>query len=105
MSETKFEQWANVELMGHQRAVGRCSEQSIAGSNMLRVDIPDGEGFTTRYYSGSSIYCITPVSEEVARRLCAGLKQEPTFAWSLKEHPKAVTYESPDEDDDNPESF
>jgi hypothetical protein len=109
MSETKFEQWANVELMGHQRVVGRCTEESIAGANMLRVDIPVAGNahvteFATRYFSSSAIYCITPVTEEVARKLCRNLKQEPAFAWELKDHPKAVTY-AQDEDDDNPESF
>jgi hypothetical protein len=101
MAEVKFEQWANVELMGHQRAVGRCSEQSIAGSNMLRVDIPDGEGFTTQYFSGGAIYRITPVTEAVARKLCAGLRQDPPFVWELKDHPKSVIAYEPDEEEDD----
>lgn len=123
MTEAKFEQWANVELMGHQRVVGRCSEQAIAGTNMLRVDVPldaitckcpmrdtgihdllcpvvDERGkFTTQYFSGGAIYRITPVSEAVARKLCAGLRQDPPFVWELKEHPKAVTYDRPDDDE------
>ena len=37
----KFEQWGIVELMGHQRAAGRLSEESIGGANMLRVDMPE----------------------------------------------------------------
>lgn len=89
MSE-KFEQWANVELMGHQRVVGRCSEEMIAGHPMLRVDIPDGEAFSTRYYGSSAIYCLTVVSEDVARKLCAGLSQTPSFAWDLRDHTKAI---------------
>lgn len=86
----KFEQWANVELMGHQRVVGRCSEEMIAGHPMLRVDIPDGEGFSTRYYGSSAIYCLTVVSEEVGKKLCSKLSQAPSFAWDLREHPKAT---------------
>lgn len=88
----KFEQWANVELMGHQRVVGRCSEELIAGSQMLRVDIPDGESFSTRYYGASAIYCLTVISEDVARRICSRLTQTPSFAWGLREHPKAIEY-------------
>lgn len=91
----KFEQWANVELMGHQRVVGRCSEELIAGHPMMRVDVPDGEAFTTRYYGSSTIYCLTVVSEEVARTICASISQKPSFAWELRDHPKAVTYETP----------
>jgi hypothetical protein len=72
--------------MGRQRVVGRCSEETIAGMVMLRVDIPaPGEAFTTQYFSGGAIYRITPVSEEVARKLCAGLKQEPAFVWELRD--------------------
>lgn len=88
----KFEQWANVELMGHQRVVGRCSEEMIAGSPMLRVDVPEGETFSTRYYGSSAIYCLTVVSEDVARRICASLSQKPSFVWDLREHPKAIDY-------------
>jgi hypothetical protein len=86
----KFEQWANCELMGHQRVVGRCSEELIAGHPMLRVDIPDGEAFTTRYYGSSAIYCLTVISEDVARKICSRISQVPSFAWDLREHPKAI---------------
>jgi hypothetical protein len=100
----KFEQWANVELMGHQRVVGRCSEELIAGHPMLRVDIPNGEAFSTRYYGSSAIYCLTVVSEEVARKICGRISQEPSFAWDLRGHSKAVTYggQVDDEDDEVP---
>lgn len=103
MSE-KFEQWANVELMGHQRVVGRCSEEMIAGHPMLRVDIPDGEDFTTRYYGSSAIYCLTVVSEAVGRKICSRISQVPSFAWDLKDHAKAapsITYGDPDPDDEH----
>jgi hypothetical protein len=100
MTDAKFEQWANVELMGHQRVVGRCTEEAIAGTNMLRVDVPNAIGtFTTQYFSGGAIYRITPVSEEVARKLCAGLRQDPPFVWELREHPKTVTYGEDDDPD------
>jgi hypothetical protein len=94
MMAEKFEQWANVELMGHQRVVGRCTEELIAGHPMLRVDIPVGAEFSTRYYGSSAIYCLTVVSEDVARKLCSRLSQEPSFVWDLRDHSKAVTYGS-----------
>jgi hypothetical protein len=104
MSE-KFEQWANVELMGHQRVVGRCSEEMIAGHPMLRVDIPDGEAsFSTRYYGSSAIYCLTVVSEEVARKICSRLSQTPSFAWDLRDHSKAIAGPSSTVWDDDGES-
>lgn len=33
-----FNEWANVELMGHSVIVGRVSEASMAGGAFLRVD-------------------------------------------------------------------
>lgn len=103
MSE-KFEQWANVELMGHQRVVGRCTEEMIAGHPMLRVDIPDGEAFSTSYFGSSAIYRLTVISEDVGRKLCSKICRLPSFAWELKDHPKAVTYagitEDKEEDDE-----
>lgn len=61
-----FHQWCIVEIMGHQRYAGMCTEQSIAGQNMLRVDIPATEKTQamTKYFGGQSIYALTPVDEE-----------------------------------------
>jgi hypothetical protein len=103
MMADKFEQWANVELMGHQRVVGRCTEEMIAGSPMLRVDIPDGETFTTSYFGSSAIYRLTVISEEVGRKLCSKISQAPSFAWELRDHPKAVTYASPEQEEEDDE--
>jgi len=44
MRDTKFEQWALVELMGHQRIAGLVSETTIAGQAIPRVDVPDQTG-------------------------------------------------------------
>lgn len=38
MAETKFEQWAIVELMGHVRMAGFVREVQIAGAGMLSVE-------------------------------------------------------------------
>jgi hypothetical protein len=35
--DEKFDLWAIVELMGHSKIAGKCTEQSIAGSNMLNL--------------------------------------------------------------------
>lgn len=43
MSE-KFEQFAVVELFGHQIIAGKVSEQVIGGQGFVRVDVPAIEG-------------------------------------------------------------
>lgn len=85
MNTDKFEQWAIVEIMGHQKFAGYLTEQTIAGAGMLRLDVPAvGEllGFT-RLFNTSSVYSITPTSEEVARQVAAALKQQPVTVWDL----------------------
>ncbi|RYX84259.1 hypothetical protein EON83_11225 [bacterium] len=64
-------EWAIVELMGHVRLVGRISEETRFGTVLGRIDVPDGDGFKTTYFGGQSIYRITPIAEEMARRATA----------------------------------
>ncbi len=68
------EQWAIVELMGHKLVAGQVSKSELFGKPLLRIDIPENELAVkgtrpafTQFYGLDSIYCITPVSEEVAR--------------------------------------
>jgi hypothetical protein len=85
MSETKFETWGIVEIMGHLTIAGQVSEQSIAGVNMLRIDVPavnEQDGYT-KFFGGGSIDAITPTDEETARAAAAGLRQRPVEVWKL----------------------
>lgn len=88
MQTEKFELWCIVELMGHQRIAGKCTEQSIAGVNMLRVDVPENEDQPafTKFYGGTAIYAINPVDEDVARATASSLKIAPVNAWNLKSY-------------------
>ena len=38
--QTKFEEWAVLELFGHQRLAGLVSEVQIGGASFVRVDVP-----------------------------------------------------------------
>jgi hypothetical protein len=93
MTETTpaLDTWGIVELMGHQKTAGKLSEQSLAGANMLRVDVPAlaatryspaTEPFT-KYYSSSAIYAITPTSEAVARAAAAQVRPEAIAIYGL----------------------
>lgn len=86
MSETPFEHWCIVELMGHRKLAGKCTEENIAGANMLRIDIYPGDATepkVTQFYGGSAIYCITPTTEEVCRRMGESLQPAPVSRYEL----------------------
>lgn len=95
MSQTqeKFDLWCVVELFGHQKIAGRCTEQNIAGTNMLRVDVPetkDQPGFT-RLFGSAAIYAINPVDEMTAKHFAESLQQRPIHSWDVKEMIKKNT--------------
>ena len=105
MEQEKFDLWCVVELFGHSRIAGRCTEQNVAGTNMLRVDVPDTSnqpGFT-RFLSSGAIYAINPVSEGVARQIAENLQIQPVNIWDVRhlvdQKPKPLQDgESPDFD-------
>lgn len=70
MSETeRLDVWAVVEVFGHQKIAGRVTEQALAGTTFLRVDVPETAGTQayTRIFGAGAIYGITPCTEEQAR--------------------------------------
>lgn len=98
----KFDEWALVELFGHQKIVGRVSEATLAGGAFLRVDVPEvgGSPAFTRFYGPAAIFSINPISEEVARGLAVGTyRNEPVSRWELPQIADKVTSEEGGEDD------
>ena len=95
-----FSEWCILELMGHRRLAGLVTEQQIAGHGFLRLDVP-GEGEATwsasQWYSPTSVYCITPTTEEIARKLAAGNRPRPAARWELE--PAKPRSDGDDEDD------
>jgi len=83
--KSTFNEWALVELFGHQKIVGKVSESTIAGGAFLRVDVPsyNGPPAFTRLYGPGAIHSINPVSEEVARGLMDHYRNEPVSRFEL----------------------
>jgi hypothetical protein len=84
-----FESWALVELMGHQRIVGKVKEETHFGAPLLRIDVPatEGEDAYTKFYGGGAIYCITPITEAVAVRMLLNVRPQPVPMWDLRTPP------------------
>jgi len=64
MTEEK-ENWAVVELMGHDMTAGIIRPCEIGG--LMKIDVPEGDGFRTEFIGAGAIFRIRIVSEEIAR--------------------------------------
>lgn len=97
-SRNAYEGWAIVELMGHRRLAGQVSQAEQYGVAMLRLDIPavDEQPAATQFYGGTSIYCITPTTEEIARGIAEHNRPAPVNRWELPEH-RAIEALDPDD--------
>ena len=70
MSDPKsWEGYAILELFGHQRLVGKLSEETIGGASFVRIDVPAAgdRGPETHFYGGSAVYGIHPTTEAMVR--------------------------------------
>lgn len=78
-----FREWAVLELMGHRRLAGLVTEEERFSTKLIRIDIPQGDGFTTQWYSASALYCMTPTTEEIARNVARSNQPAPVHRWEL----------------------
>lgn len=107
-SVESFDTWAVVDVMGHQRFVGKVTEQVVAGHGFVRVDVPetDKQKAWTKLIGPGSIYAITPVSEEIARAMARERMATPISEYDLPEDFKPMqgrlAYVEDDCDSDDP---
>lgn len=92
LTPEKFDQWAIVELFGHQRIAGRVTEQTIGGCAFVRVDVPECEAVGsnpptqafTKLFGNGAIYGISFVDEATARMAARQLRVRPINAFELR---------------------
>jgi len=86
-AEQKFDLWCIVELFGHLKIAGKCTEQNIAGTNMLRVDVPEttAQPAFTRFFGSAAIYSINPVDEETCKFMAEKIQVKPIESWNISE--------------------
>lgn len=109
--QAKFDGWAIVEVMGHQKFAGRVTTEAYGGTVLFRVDVPalpereevadrnhciggtyypagcrvkaDAVPPFTKLFGASSIYCITPCTEEAAVAAVEAMISRPLHLLSL----------------------
>lgn len=85
--EQGFQEWAIVDLFGHQRIAGRVREQAVGGCSFVRVDVPEsknGKAFT-RLLGEKAIYAITITDEPTARMVAEYSRAEPMESWTVQD--------------------
>ena len=104
--------WVLLELMGHRQRIGQAREEEIAGSKLLRLDIPTDTGketpenYVTEYYGANAIYAMRPISAEVARDHWANTDPRPSRPAEYKPATRIEDHSDDEEDlDDLPDDF
>ena len=88
----QFDEWAVVELFGHQKMAGHVSPAPI--SDMLRIDVYADEETVmfTRFVNPKAIYAINPCSKEIAIGIGRKFAQPPVSRWEVRHLlPQATT--------------
>ena len=81
-NDGKFEGWVILELMGHRRLIGYLTEQELAGHPYLRIDVL-ADPPSTQFYAPAAVYCITPTTEEMAKKASGLSRVAPISRWEL----------------------
>ena len=86
METPKFNQWSIVEVMGRLRLAGLVTEQVVAGQGFIRVDVPvtARQPPFSRLFGPSSIYSMTPVTEEMAKACAERFNEAPLDVYDIR---------------------
>lgn len=113
MENTEFKSWAIVEVMGHVEYAGYVSSENIAGTPMLRIDVPKTSNYEafTKYIAPNALYGISPVSEETAIARAESIRATPVSIWSVENEmmkrlkEKGLMIEGPQDQNDDEMPF
>lgn len=79
----QFDQWAIMEVFGHQTFSGKVTSETVGNTVMLKLTVPEVENMEVKlpefikYFNQSSVYAITPVDEDYARAMAKELMKQP----------------------------
>lgn len=81
--------WCVFEQLGHARYACLLTVETLAGVEILRLDVPDGDRMVTTYVGRDTVYAIRPAAEDVVRRLAALWgAPAPARPWELASEPE-----------------
>lgn len=85
MSKEQFENWALIELFGHQRIAGKVTEQQVGGCSFVRVDVPETKSHPaySKLFGNGAIYAITITDEDTARKAAEYYEPAPMDKWTI----------------------
>lgn len=89
-----FDGWAIIEFMGHRKRAGKVKTAEIGGTAVFVVESPTDEETVSEVYAASGLYCLTPVSEDVARIAARSINPRQLTAWSLPPSWRKAIHES-----------
>jgi hypothetical protein len=78
----EFEGWAILELMGHRKLGGYVR----MNGPLIRIDVhSEAEPIMTQWYGAHALYCMTPTTEAIAKRLTASaFRPDPVTPYELR---------------------
>lgn len=86
MDQQDFSQWAILEITGYNKLAGMVRSTSLGGAPFIRIDVYSSPEKieVTKFYGPSFVYCITPVSREIAIAFTKQNFQAPVKPYELE---------------------
>lgn len=95
-----------IDIPRRDKCPNEACAPDLTQSGNDRHDCPTCKGsgfvdaFTTQYFGGSSVYRLTPVTEEIARQVAISCRPEPVHAWELPRQLPSPVHSGAAVDDD-----